>query len=250
VYSPRYAKGLEVTVDYYSIKQTDLVGSPAGTTTMIQSVEKLGAASPFSQYVALNGFPGQGGTAATTPGMLHGNPANIYVLQGLVNIGSENQKGYDIDVKYTLPWRQYGKITVDSKWALLKSFMLISGPTDPGTEYAGNDLYGVLPKSRSFTTVDWDYEGYGASLAYTHINSVDDGYGDQIGAYNTMDASFRVELGKLNASLKGISLNIGINNFTNTKPKLDRNNYASPPFDASAYSFFGRAYYLDFKIKF
>ena len=28
IYSPKYAKGLEVTVDYYQIKQTDLIGSP------------------------------------------------------------------------------------------------------------------------------------------------------------------------------------------------------------------------------
>src|SRR6478609_3801007 len=31
VYSPKWAKGLEITLDYYDIKQEDLIGSPGGT---------------------------------------------------------------------------------------------------------------------------------------------------------------------------------------------------------------------------
>jgi len=45
-------------------------------------------------------------------------------------------------------------------------------------------------------------------------------------------------------------MNIGVNNLTNQSPPLDRDNYASPPFDGSAYSFFGRIYYMDLRIKF
>ncbi len=251
IYSPKkFVKGLEITVDYYNVKQVDLIGSAAGTTTIIQSVEQLGAASPYAKYVALNAFPGQGGTAITTPGQLSPNPANVYVLQSLVNIGNQNQHGYDIDVRYTLPWKQYGLFVVDSKWAILQSFFIKNGPDDPGSEYSGNDLYGTLPKARSYTTVDWAYEGYGATLAYTHINGVDDGYGDPINPYNTFDLQLRYDLSRLSPTLKGCSMDIGCNNFTNQKPSLDRNNYASPPFDASTYSFFGRMYYVDLKIKF
>jgi iron complex outermembrane receptor protein len=250
VYSPKYAKGLEVSVDYYNIKQTDLIGSVAGTNTIIQSVEEFGPASPFAPYVALGAFPGQGGTPVTTPGQLSPNPANVYVLQSLVNIGNQSQHGYDIDVKYTLPWQQYGRFTVESKWAILQSFFIKSGPTDPGTEYSGLDLYGTLPKARAYSTLDWNYEGYGATLAYTHINSVGDGYGDTINPYNTFDIQARYDFGKLASYLRGVSMDIGCNNFTNQMPPLDRNNYASPPFDASTYSFFGRMYYMDVRLKF
>jgi iron complex outermembrane receptor protein len=250
VYSPKYAKGLEISVDYYNIKQTDLIGSVAGTGTIIQSVEEFGPASPFAPYVALGAFPGQGGTPVSTPGQLSPNPANIYVLQSLVNIGDQSQHGYDIDVKYTLPWQQYGRFTVETKWALLQTFFIKSGPTDPGFEYAGNDLYGTLPKARSYSTLDWNYQSYGATLGYTHINSVDDGYGDAINPYNTFDIQFRYDLAQVSPMLRGVSMDIGCNNFTNQGPPLDRNNYASPPFDASTYSFFGREYYVDMKIKF
>ena len=250
VYSPKYAKGLEISVDYWKIKQTDLIGNAASDLTMMQSVEEYGPASPFAKYIALGGFPGQGGTAVTTPGQLSPNPDNVYVLQTLLNIASQQEHGWDINVKYTLPWETYGRFTVNTEWAIMKQFFLKSSPDDPGFDYSGYDLYGTLPKTRSYTTLDWNYKAYGSTLGYTHINPVADGYGDMINPYNTFDIQFRLNLGQLESHLHGISFDIGINNFTNQKPPLDRSNYASPPFDASTYSYFGRMYYMDLKIKF
>ncbi len=250
IYSPKYAKGLEITVDYYDIKQTDLIGSPGGTVTMVQSVEALGSASPFNPYVALGGWPGQGGHSVTGPGQLHIDPSNIYVLQNLVNIASQQQHGWDVDVRYTLPWKQYGRFTVDTKWAILKQFLVKTGPTDTGFDYSGYDDAGTLPKVRSYTTLDWNYEAYTASLGWTNIHHVDNTVGDFIDPYNTFDITAGVNLGKLNSHLDGVLLRVGCNNFTNRKPPLDRDNYSSPPFDGSAYSFFGRIYYMDLKIKF
>ncbi|HTL68442.1 MAG TPA: TonB-dependent receptor [Lacunisphaera sp.] len=250
VYSPKAVKGLEVSVDYYNIKQTDLIGSPGGTTTMVQSVEALGPASPFAQYVTLGGFAGQGGTMVTAPGQASTNITNLYVIQGLVNIASQEQHGFDINVKYTLPVKEYGHITINTEWALLQKFLLKNGPTDSGTDYAGFDDYGTLPKYRSYTTFDWNYQGYGATLGVTHLAAVDNLSGDHIPSYTTLDIQGRYDLGKLNPMLKGASLGLGVNNFTNKKPNLDRTNYSSPPFDGSAYSFFGRIYFMDLKVKF
>ncbi len=250
VYSPKAVKGLEITVDYYNIKQVALVGSAAGTNTMIQSVEALGPASPYAQYINIGGFPGQGGTPVTTPGQLSTNVNNLYVLQSLVNIGGQDLSGYDVNVKYTFPWKDYGVFTVDTRWAFLQKFFIKSGPTDPGTEYTGFDDYGTLPKSRSYTTIDWNYKGYGAALAVTHLASVGNLSGDHIGSYTTADIQFRYEFSQLSSLLKGVSMDIGCNNFFDKQPLLDRTNYASPPFDASAYSFFGRMYYMDLKVKF
>ncbi|HVU18043.1 MAG TPA: TonB-dependent receptor [Candidatus Didemnitutus sp.] len=249
-YSPNYAKGLEVRVDYYQIKQSDLIGSPGGTTTMVQSVEQYGAASPFAPFVTLGNFAGQGGTQVTSPGQLSSNITNVYVLQSLVNIANQKQHGFDVDVRYVFPWQQYGRFTVESKANFLQQFFLQTGPTDPGFDYSGTDLYGTLAKFSAYTTLDWQYQNYNATLGFTHKNAVDDGYGDQISAYNTFDIRGECDLGQLSPKLKGVSVAIGCNNFTNRQPPLDRVNYASPPFDASAYSFFGREYYFDVKVKF
>jgi outer membrane receptor protein involved in Fe transport len=139
---------------------------------------------------------------------------------------------------------------LNSEWAILKQFFLKSGPTDPGTDYAGYNDYGTLPKTRSYSTLSWDYRSWGATLGYTHINHVDDLEGGSVSPYNTFDIQFRANMGKWSNYLRGVEFDIGCNNFTNRKPPLDTNVFASPPFDASAYSFFGRIYYADLRIKF
>jgi iron complex outermembrane receptor protein len=250
VFSPRALKGFEITLDYYKITQDDLIGSAGGTITMVQSVEALGSASPFNQYVALGNYADQGGAHVTGPGQLSTNITNIYVQQNLVNIASQTQHGFDLNVKYTFTAKEYGRFVINSEWSMLQSFFLKSGPTDPGTEYAGYNDYGTLPKLRSYTTVDWEYQGYGANLGFTHLNSVNNLSGDHIGAYMTVDLQVRYDLGKVDPRLKGLSMDIGCNNILGKLPPLDRTNYASPPFDASAYSFFGRMYYMDVKWKF
>ena len=250
VYSPKWAKGLDITVDYYKIEQTDLVGSLASGLTIISDVERLGAASQYAQFVALNAFPGQAGAVAiTAPGQLHPNPDAIYVLTGLGNISSQTQHGFDVNISYELPWKQYGRFHFSSNWEILQSFNL------DGTEYAGNDLYGTLPKFRAYTTLDWTYKGYGATLGYTRINAIDadppafGGSGLDVGPYNTFDIQFRYDLGNASPMLKGVNFDIGCNNFTNRTPPQSPN-YSSPPFDDSAFSYFGRTFYADLKIKF
>lgn len=250
VYSPKWAKGLDVTVDYFNIKQTDLVGTLASGLTIIQSVEQFGPASPYAQYVALNAFPGQAGAVAiTTPGQLHADPDKIYVLTGLANIGSQEQHGFDVNISYLLPWKQFGRFRLNSNWTFLQSFL------NDETEYAGLDAYGTLPKFRAYSTLDWSYQGYGATLGYTRINAVDadpasfGGSGYLVGPYNTFDIQLRYDLSKLTPMLKNVTFDVGCNNFTNRTPPLSPN-YSSPPFDNSAFSYFGRMFYADLKIKF
>ncbi|MCM2274899.1 MAG: TonB-dependent receptor [Candidatus Didemnitutus sp.] len=246
IYSPKWAKGLDITVDYFNIKQTDLVGSLAGALEIIQDVEQFGPASPYAQFVALNAFPGQAGAVAiTTPGQLHPDPDKIYVQTGIGNIGSQNQHGFDVTINYELPWKQYGRFSIASSWAIIKSF------TNDGNEYVGLDLYGTLPKFSAYSSVNWSYKGYGATLGYTHIKSVDTVFGPnaESGAYNTFDLQVSYDLGNATPLLKGMEFTLGCNNLTNRMPPLS-DSYSSPPFDAGTYSYLGRVFYADLKIKF
>jgi iron complex outermembrane receptor protein len=256
ILSPRFAKGLEITVDYYKIDQTNLVGSPGSVSTIVGSVEQLGPASPFANLVAIGGYPGQGGTLVTGPGQLHTNPANVYVLENLTNIAGQRQHGFDVNVKYTFPWEQYGRFVFNTDWSVLRQFFVQSGPTDPGTDYSGFTSgpvvngEGTLPKVRSYSTLNWDLKAVGATLGYTNIHHVDDiNTGQWIPPYNTFDIQGRVNLGEVVGALKGISFDAGIDNFTNQRAPVDRS-FSTPPFDAGTYSMFGRIYYADLKIKF
>src|SRR6185369_11449117 len=62
VYSPRAVKGLSLSVDYFKIRQTDLV-STIGTTTILQDVETNGPASQCADHVPFGSFAGPGVTS-------------------------------------------------------------------------------------------------------------------------------------------------------------------------------------------
>ena len=70
IYSPRYVKGLEFTIDYFNIKQSNVISTPASDLTMLQSVEQYGTASPFAPYVTVGNFANQGGHQVTGPGQV------------------------------------------------------------------------------------------------------------------------------------------------------------------------------------
>jgi iron complex outermembrane receptor protein len=251
IYSPRYVKGLELTIDYYNIKQTNVIDTPASDLTMLQSVEQYGTASPFAPYVTIGNFANQGGHQVTGPGQVSSNLVNIYVLESLVNIGTINQSGFDLHAKYRLPWEKYGQFTVETSWANLRTFFIKLGPSDPGTDYAGYADDGTMPHWRSYSTVDWTYKGYGATLGYTHLPKVPDMEGGFESAYNVIDLQTRFDMGELvNPALAGLSVDLGCNNLNNQHPPLDANVFNNPPFDGSAYSPFGRVWYVDLKYKF
>ena len=251
VVSPRFLKGFELTVDYYNIKLVDQIGNPASDLTMMQSVEQYGPNSPFAQYVTIGGFPGAGGRAVTAPGQVSSNISNIYVQSSLVNIGGTSEKGYDLTAKYAFPNTAYGRFTAQTTWAFLKSYFVKSGPTDPGTEYAGFNNAGTMPHHRAYSSLDWNYRSYGATLGYTYIPATPDMSGGGESAWNTFDLQTRFDLGKIiDSSLNGLMLNIGLNNVTNQKPPLDPNVFGNPPADTGTYGVFGRQWYTDIKYKF
>jgi iron complex outermembrane receptor protein len=251
VLSPRFLKGFEFTLDYYTTKLTDQIGTPASALTMMQDVEAKGTASPFAQYVTIGGFPGAGGRTVTAPGQVSANIVNIYVQSSLSNIAGTSERGMDFSAKYTFQNETYGRFTVASNWANMRSYFVKSGPTSTGTEYAGFAEGGSLAKLRSYSTLQYAYRGFGATLGYTHIPQIPDMSGGFESPWNTFDLQTRFDLGKLvDSSLNGVSVNLGLNNVSNQKPPIDANVFGNPPADTGTYGIFGRQFYVDLKYKF
>lgn len=250
VYSPRALKGLSVSLDYFNIKETDLVGSLAGTVTMIQDVERYGPASIYSPYVRLGNFSQLGGTQVTGPGQLHVNPSNVYVDQFSVNVGRQNQDGLDLTLKYD--WTtSYGSFGLSSSWNYIREFVIVAAPAIAPVDYVGTNGYGTLPKLREYTTLSWQSGPYSASVASTYIKSVTSaGDGSKIPSFYTFDVQGGVDLGKLAKRLTGLRVNAGINNLFNKYPPVDASVFSDPPADTGLYGSYGRFYFLDVNYKF
>ncbi len=251
IYSPRAAKGLSLSVDYYNIKETDIVGTPAPTTTMIQDVEQFGPASPFAQYVHLNNFGQLGGVAVTAPGQLSPNPSNVYVDQFSANVALQNQSGFDIVLKYDFNTNA-GNFQFSSTWVKLVSFKVQNSADQPSIELVGTNgpaasgVGGTLPSYRAYTTFDWQSKSgtYSAFLANTFIPAVTS-FNDptwHVGSYTQFDVQGAVDLGRVWNSLKGLRLSVGINNVLNRYPPADPNDFSDPPADTGLYGSFGRFY--------
>ena len=251
VISPRFLKGFELSVDYFNTKYKDQIGAPASALTMMQSVEQLGPKSPFAQYVTIGNFPALGGKQVTAPGQVSTNIINVYVQSSSSNIGGTTESGADFSAKYTFRNETYGRFVVTSTWAYLRSYFQVTGPTDPGTEYAGTVEGGSLPHLRSYSSLQYTYRGFGATLGYTHLPKIPDFSGGFETPWNTFDIQTRYDLGKLvDSSLNGVDINLGLNNITNQKPPIDANVFGNPPADTGTYGVFGRTFYVDVKYKF
>jgi iron complex outermembrane receptor protein len=250
VYSPKAVKGLSLSIDYVNIKETDIVGTLAADTVMIQDVERYGPASVYAPYVRLGNFSQLGGSMVTGRGQLHVNPSNVYVDQLAVNVGKQDQEGIDVTLQYD--WTNAaGAWSVQSAWNFLRSFVVQSAPDLPANEFAGFNGFGTLPKVRSRTTATWQRGAYNALLGATFIKSVTSaGDGRTLPNIYQFDAQFGVDLAALSPRLSGLRVSLGVNNLTDEYPPVDDSVFSDPPADTGLYGSFGRFYFVDVTYKF
>lgn len=107
VYSPSFVPGLTISVDYFRTLQQKIVGTIGGTT-ILNSVNNLGSASPYYGQVHFNSFNGP----LTGPGpfALVGNLASVFYSDTNVNIGAARVEGFDTSIRYTLDLQRYGQL--------------------------------------------------------------------------------------------------------------------------------------------
>ncbi len=250
IYSPKAIKGLSFTVDYYHIRQTDLI-STIGTTTILQDVETNGPSSIYAGSVHLNSFTGPGVTAKGQIGT--GVPDNIYVVDTYVNISKQELSGFDISGKYTYAPEGIGRFDFSSAIGIYNKFNHINIPGNPAEETVGKstDYNGTIPRWQSYTTVDFTRDSYNAVLGWRSIPAVtDDDDGTRVGSFNTIDLSFSYTFGATNKWLQGAKFTVGANNVFNRYGPKDPTIFSDSNVDTSTYGAYGRFVYFDVRYKF
>jgi outer membrane receptor protein involved in Fe transport len=101
--------------------------------------------------------------------------------------------------------------------------------------------------------LDWSLRDWNASLGHTYVPSVDDLANPtpyRVSRYNSWDASFGYTFkGVNNRFLKGLAMQVGVNNFTNANPPLIPSE-PNQSHDINAYDAIGRFIYVQAKYKF
>ncbi len=250
VYSPKALRGFSISVDYWNIKQTDLINS-IPTSTLLQDVEKNGANSKYVDVVRFGSFTGR---KATAPGQIGtAVPDDVYVTAKNVNIANQDLDGYDVSLKYDTKIENVGRFNFASNIGFYNHYTHVDVPGDASQETVGKStIYnGTIPRWSSYSSVDFTRDNYGAVLGWRSIPKVtDDEDGTTVGKFNTIDAAVSYTIGGKNKWLSGLKVTLGANNVFNKFGPLDPTIFSDSNVDTATYGAKGRFVFIDLKYKF
>ena len=286
VLSPNAIKGLTVSVNYVNVFQKGFQAG-VGALTIINSVNQLGAASPFFSAVAVGNAPGQPGATraplAAPGGFLsylnsptYGN--DFYILDYKINSGGVHAEAVDLNFDYELPTAQFGRFTFSSAGNYLISSKVSPIPDSPFHQFAGystnaNLLAGSAAKWSFYSSVDWKLHQYELQVGNSYRSSMTDIssgiFSDvwlatnpptTVSYYTTWDLQASYTVSKVAANslwsyLNGAKITLGVNNVFNRMPpsaplsqSFTKGN--NNGVDVATYSPIGRLFYVSASVKF
>jgi iron complex outermembrane receptor protein len=267
-YRPNRIPGLTLGAEFHDIEQSDTPGG-IGFNVILDSVNRLGQASPYSSLAAFGAFPGQIGAMAVNAGditaCIHsaGKCSNLYAVDYWINKGSANVKFSTFTVSYARPIQGYGLVSIDSAATFINSYRVRDFSNAPWYQYAGttSSSYGTLPRWHFYNNLTWQIARYSVSVAQTYIDSVQDmGAGGSIAsaparvnAYQTYDLRLAYHGGPVIGQYgRAWAAALGVNNLTDRMPPSSATflGVDGVSGDISSYSPIGRFVYLEGSFKF
>jgi iron complex outermembrane receptor protein len=145
VYSPKWAKGLTVSIDYYHIEQLSYNFTPS-PSAMVADLNAHGAASVWNNNPALHGVPvftdEQGSPYLPTPGdpstflnqdLLAGGTLNVPTVPG----GQIRTEGMDLSINYKWDLGNWGVVNLFGNANYLFDYQVKLGAGTPWFNYKG-----------------------------------------------------------------------------------------------------------------
>jgi iron complex outermembrane receptor protein len=277
LFAPKRVPGLTLGSEFSAINQHGFPGG-IGFTNILQSVDQLGAASPFTGNVAMGNFPGlPGAISFTTPGQLGNylranpnNATNVYAVDRFTNLGGIKVRTYSVDGSYELPMDAYGTFTLSTVGTIFDSYEFQALPYQQYYQYAGfatnggTGVQGTIPKVRFYTALDWRLRQWDLTLANTYVSAVTDiGPGGivyassttlkpiPVSSYSAWDIRAAYTSGSgIGPVGKSWNLALGVNNVTDHMPPLSKQAFTDNLADVATYSPIGRLIYLSVGLKF
>ena len=271
-YTPKFVPRLTLSAEYSYVNQQGFPGG-VGFTNILQSVNQLGANSPFSSQIAMGNFPGlPGATSFTAPGQLlaylkanPNNALNVFAVDRFRNLGGIHARIFTVTGGYDIPLNDGSKVDLGTAGTFFDSYKFQALPGQKFYQYAGfatnggTGVQGTLPTARFYSTAQWSHENWSVLAGNTFVSSVTDiGAGGivydtsktlkakQVPAYVTWDVRGTVS-GSLIAGRrygKPWTLEFGVNNITNALPPLAAQAFPDNNADVSTYSPIGRLFYV------
>lgn len=287
VFKPPVIEGLRLSIDYSLVKERGLPGG-IGFSNIFLDVNQNGSASLFAGNIAKGNFPGMpGATPFANPGDLRAylaadpaNYANVYAIDRFTNLGGIRVKTLNGTIDYERDFGGAGKLTFNSIMAVFLNYQFQALPSQKFYEYAGTatnggtGVQGVLPKFRSYTSVNWAIGGFDLTIANTYVSAVRDlgaggityetnaahtpptAFAGRIKPYTTFDLRLGYTLKDRDGHPSGFAIAVGVNDVFDRMPPVSTNvftpsaAYTDNTADVSTYSAIGRLGYVQASVKF
>lgn len=287
VIKPNFIPRFTLDVEFASVIESGFPGG-IGFSNIFLDVNQNGAKSIFAGNIAKGNFPGQpGATPFANPGdlkaFLQADPNNynqVFAIDRFTNLGKIKVKTLNFDVSYNLPTSSYGTFSFNSNAAVFLNYQFQVLPTQKAYEYAGTatnagtGVQGILPRFRSYSTINWNLNHVDLTVGNTYVSSVtDQGVGGitfdtnstktppsnfpgRIRPYMSWDLRLAYTVADRDGRPSGFSIAAGVNNVFDTAPRVSTNvftpsaAYTDNTADVSTYSPLGRLGYVSASLKF
>lgn len=271
VWSPKSVKGFSVEATYWDIKETDVVGV-ISTQTILQSLEDLGAASPYLATNAgpnnpvgnfinpltglsvydgrVEGFRGDG-AAITAPGQVAGQIDSIFIERPLVNIASQKASGIDLGVKYNWDIPSVGLVKISANVAYWLKYEFNGEQLDGRATITG----GTVPRWSPYVQASWTRSNWDVTFGARYIPKTDapDETSGKTAAeqYASFDlgVGYRFD-GRFGKAFDGLHLSVFVKNIGNEAPPQLPDTFSNDSVDTGTYSAIGRTIMFSAEYKF
>lgn len=223
-YTPSQLSGFNLAVDYWTIQLDDPIGAVAAEDVVRQCI--------------INGLQN---FCDSVERQASGEPARIISLAR--NSGELTATGVDFDASYTFS-TDFGLFRTRTLWSYLDERegeilpgdkVDVAGTFSPGINGIAE---GVFPEWSGFTTLDWSYGDFGASINWEWLSEVDDlQNGENIRRTQYWDLTGRYSLPW------GTEVTGGLTNVFNERPPFITNAFNAST-DTDTYRMLGRSWFV------
>jgi iron complex outermembrane recepter protein len=224
-------RDLNVAVDYYRIRQNNLVLRDSNAYIIGQAL----ANNPLFVDKVIR------------------DPATgfiVYTVRKVRNINFLITSGFDIDLNYKFNIADVGKFTVASNINYVSRWDIALTPgSGVLTESAGSNNYSTTPRVRGNLSVGYERGPWNSTLTYRYIHKytqTGSAVQNEVGRYEDMDLYLAY------TGIKNLTISGSVRNLMDRKPPFDAfyaNNF-SIPYDFALYDARGRYYTVGLKYSF
>jgi len=216
-----------ITVDYYSIKQTNIIDQP--TITFL-----LNNANLFPPGAVTRNAPNANDLLAGAPGQLAGigGDPGVGINRLYYNANFQKTWGYDVDLSYATTVGGIGRFQFTNFLNYIGSLKRTFNPGTPAVELVdGYGEDGGVPRYRNLFRANWTRGAWDTTVTWNYVPSYDQSFGvsaERVGRWSTFD------LQVVYRGIQDLELTVGGNNVFNQDPPWGDGDYYG--YDSSGFA--------------